>query len=211
MRWVTSSGMDSRSLSRSARMATPQATMSCQSRRFLRYSGSKPPVLEQGPADVDAVVHAVRLLLLEVVRVHRLGGLLLEVDVRGDRLGDPGHALVEVPPLGVDGAHPRIDGAPVGLDALADRGAEALEVVEARLDLRPEEAEHGHLVAASGGSPRCRRSSVSMRWVSWSRMGSGRASWAARSTSRARASWARRSAWIAHERWVDEPRMSAIA
>ncbi len=52
---------------------------------------------------------------------------------------------------------------------------------------------------------------VSMRWVSWSRIGNGRASWAARRTSRASASWARRSAWMAADRCVDEPRMSAIA
>src|SRR4030095_15313535 len=83
--------------------------------------------LQPRPADVDAVVYPVRLLLLEVVRIHRLRGLFLEIDVRGDSLGDPGHALVEVPALGVDSAHAWIDGASIRLDALADAGAEALK------------------------------------------------------------------------------------
>ena len=130
------------------------------------------------------------------MRIHRLRGLFLEIDVGGDGLGDPRHALVEVPPLGVDGAHAWIDGATVRLDALADAGVEALKMVEARLDLRPEEADDGHLVAAPE-APADLGEYVSMRWVSWSRIGSGRTSWAARRTSRASASWARRSAWMA--------------
>src|SRR6185369_16415602 len=96
---------------------------------------------QQGSAHVDAVVHAIRLLFLEVVRIHGLRGLFLEIDVGGDGLGDPRHALVEVPPLGVDGAHTWIDGATVCLDALEDASVEALKMVEARLYLRPEEAD----------------------------------------------------------------------
>ena len=104
-------------------------------------------VLEQRAAGIDAVIHAVGLLLLEVVGAHGLGGLILEVDVPGDGLRDERHALVELPTLGVDGADPGIDGAPVRLDALADGGAEGLEMIEEGLDVGPEEADDRHLVA----------------------------------------------------------------
>jgi hypothetical protein len=144
------------------------------------------------------------------VRIHRLSGLFLEIDVRGDGLGDPRHALVEVPPLGVDGAHAWIDGATVRLDALADARVEALKMVEARLDLRPEEADDGHLVAAPEAHADLGRVRVdAMGELVENRQRSDIVGGA--EDVRASASCARRSAWMAAARCVDEPRMSAIA
>src|SRR5688572_14054429 len=65
IRCVVSSAIGRRSRSRWARTAIPHVTMSCHRRRFLR-------ILQQGGADVHLVVDTVGLLLLEVVRDHRL-------------------------------------------------------------------------------------------------------------------------------------------
>src|SRR4029450_1310712 len=56
--------------------------------QILEADGVEAAVLEQARADVDLVVHAVGLLLLEVVREHGLRRQLLVVEVRGDRLGN---------------------------------------------------------------------------------------------------------------------------
>ena len=103
--------------------------------------------VDQGGAHVDAVVHAVGALLLEVVREHGLGHLLLGIEVGGDRLVDGRHALLVVLALPVDRAHLRIQGGPVRLHALAHGGAEVRDVLEERLHVLAEEGEDAHLVA----------------------------------------------------------------
>ena len=106
-------------------------------------------VLHERCPDVDLVVDAVGLLLLEVVRVHRLGGLLLEVEVGRDRLGDAGHALLEEPPPRVDRAELRVERGAVGRHPLAHRHAELLEGVELTLDVGAEETDDPDLVTRS--------------------------------------------------------------
>ena len=95
-----------------------------------QIEGVEVVVLEKGRARIDRVVHAVRLLTLEVMRAHGLRGLLLEVEIRGDALRDEVHALVEVSALRIDRPDLRIDGASIRLDALADAVAQGLQAVE---------------------------------------------------------------------------------
>jgi hypothetical protein len=63
------------------------------------------------------------------VREHVLGGLLLAVEHGRDGLRDARDALLEQPPLAVDGAQPRVERAPVRVDASAHLAAELAEVV----------------------------------------------------------------------------------
>src|SRR3989441_1798914 len=51
---------------------------------ILQIQGIEPAVLHQRGTDVDLVIDPVRLLLLEVVREHPLGGLFLEIQVRSE-------------------------------------------------------------------------------------------------------------------------------
>src|SRR6266850_8556917 len=91
-----------------------------------------PAVLEERGARIDAVVHAVRALLLEVVRGEDLGGLLLGVEVARDRVVDEGQALFERPPARAHRAQLRVEGTAVGLDALTHVRPQALQVAEQR-------------------------------------------------------------------------------
>src|SRR5437667_10802052 len=104
-------------------------------------------VLDERGADVHLVVDAVGLLLLEVVRKHPLSRLLLEVEVRGDRVGDPRHALLEQLSPRVDRAEARVERGAIGFDPLPDRRAEPLEMIEEALDVGPEERDNADLVA----------------------------------------------------------------
>src|SRR5256885_602181 len=56
-------------------------------------------ILDERAADVDLVVDAVGLLLLEVVREDVLRRLLLEIEVRGDHVRDARDAVFEDPAL----------------------------------------------------------------------------------------------------------------
>src|SRR5207244_12664437 len=102
----------------------------------LEADGVEAAVLEQARADVDLVVEAVGLLLLEVVREHGLRGQLLAVEVRGDRLGDASDALLEELSTAVDYAEPRFERAAVQLDPCANVSAERAQVIEQALDVR---------------------------------------------------------------------------
>ena len=104
-------------------------------------------VLEERGAGVDLVVHAVGLLLLEIVRAHGLRRLLLEVEVGGDGVGHARHALLEQPPPIVDGGAPRVERGPVRVHARANGRPELLEVVEQALDVAAQERDHADLVA----------------------------------------------------------------
>src|SRR6266542_7007924 len=104
-------------------------------------------VLQQAGADVHLVIDPIRLLLLEVVREHLLGGLFLPVQQGRYGLRDARHAVLEEPALAVDGAQARIERAPIRLDAGAHLAAELAEVVEQALDMRAQEGDDPHLVA----------------------------------------------------------------
>ena len=144
--------------------------------------------LERWP-DVDLVVDAVGLLLLEVVRRHALRRLLLEVEVRRHRLRDPRDALLEPPPLGVHGAEPRIERGAVGLDALAHRaGPNDVQVLEQRLDFGAEERGDADLVARSEPTGRSDPGDRRRRYRSSSSAGSAPLTSAPPTTSRARRS-----------------------
>src|SRR5439155_25636886 len=104
-------------------------------------------VLFEGAPHVDLIIHAVRLLLLEVVRIHRLGRLLLEVDIGGERVTEPRYALLEAPSLDVDDPEAGIERRAIGVDPGAHRGSERLEMAEQRLDLLAEAGGHADLVA----------------------------------------------------------------
>src|SRR6266542_2828702 len=93
-------------------------------------------VLQQAGADVHLVIDPIRLLLLEVVREHLLGGLFLPVQQGRYGLRDARDAVLEEPALAVDGAQARIERAPIRLDAGAHLAAEVAEVVEQALDMR---------------------------------------------------------------------------
>src|SRR5947208_11860517 len=85
-------------------------------------------VLDERTADVDLVVDAVGLLLLEVVREDVLRCLLLEVEIRGDRVADARDALLEHAALAVDGTEPRVEARAVRRDLLAYSVAERPEM-----------------------------------------------------------------------------------
>src|SRR5882724_5060094 len=105
------------------------------------------PVLDERAADVDLVVDAVGLLLLEVVREDVLRRLLLEIEIRGDRVADARDALFEHAALAVDGTEPRVEARAVRRDLLAYGVAERPEMLEERLHLRAQERDDAHLVA----------------------------------------------------------------
>src|SRR5207302_4886886 len=120
--------------------------------QILEADGVEAAVLEQARADVDLVVHAVGLLLLEVVREHRLRGQLLAVEVRGDCLGNATDALLEELSPAVDYAEPRVQRAAVQLDSCAHVGAERAQLVEQALDVRAQEPNDADLVTGVEGS-----------------------------------------------------------
>jgi hypothetical protein len=95
------------------------------------------------------VVDPVGLLLFEIVREHRLGRLLFQVEVGRDGVGDAGHAVLEDLPPPVDHAAPRVERGPVGLDRSPDFSPEALQVLEQGLDVAAEERDDLQLIARS--------------------------------------------------------------
>src|SRR2546422_7187834 len=114
--------------------------------QILEADGVEAAVLEQARADVDLVVHAVGLLLLEVVREHGLRGQLLAVEVRGDRLGDASDALLEELSPAVDYAESRVQCAAGQRDPRAHVGAGLAQLVEQALDVRAQEPHEAGLV-----------------------------------------------------------------
>ena len=106
--------------------------------QILEVERVEAAVLHQRGADVDLVIDAVGLLLLEVVGIHGLGGLVLEVEAGGDRLGDAGDAVLEHLAALVDDSTLGIECGAVRLDPLLHFGAESLQVVEHRFDVGPQ-------------------------------------------------------------------------
>ncbi len=187
--------------------------MSCHRRRFFRQSGSKRPSSSRLGADVDLVVDAVRLLLLEVVREHRLRGLLLEVEVRRDALGDAGHALLEQPaPVGTRCRSARRARRDRPRSARARRGrtsprwSNRLSTCARRNAMIPTSSPELRLALDLGDAL--------VDAVAAARRSAGqRPRLAAQPDHVARRAGAgsSRSAWMARLRCVDEPRMSASA
>src|SRR5437867_6982406 len=99
-------------------------------------------------ADVDLMVHAVGLLLLEIVREDRLRRLLLQLQVGGDGLGQARHALLEDLALPIDGAHARIERVAVRGHPAGHGRVEAPQPLQQRLDLGPQERHDADLVTS---------------------------------------------------------------
>ena len=91
------------------------------------------------------------------MREHALGRLLFQVEIGRDRLRQSVDALFELAPLYVHGAEARVEGVPIGGDALAHERAERLEVREEPLDILAEERHDAHLVAGLQASLDLRR------------------------------------------------------
>src|SRR5215469_7289896 len=113
----------------------------------LQAEGIRTPVFQQARPHVDLVVDTIGLLLLEIVREHPLRGLLLEVQVRGDALGDPRDALLEQAAPVVHATEPTVETLPVDGDPLAGPGAKGPEMIQQALNLGPEEGDDPDLVA----------------------------------------------------------------
>ena len=176
--------------------------------QVLQAEGVDAAVLQQRRADVDLIVDAVGLLLLEVVREHRLCGLLLELQVREMLSAMGGDALLEHPAPVVHGADAGVEAGPVGGDLLPDAGAERAEMIEEALHLRPQERDdarsrRSNSDHARSGRRGCRSGSQLVQGRP------GRVSLALWTTALARRSCWSRSAWMARPRCVEDPRMSA--
>src|SRR5215470_3780751 len=113
----------------------------------LQAQGIRTPVFQEARPYVDLVVDAIGLLLLEIVREHPLRCLFLEVQVRGDALGDPRDALLEQAAAVVHGTEPNVETLPVGRDPFAGPGAKGPEMIQQALNLAAEEGDDPDFVA----------------------------------------------------------------